>query len=56
MKSADLILHNGKFATMDPGLPNATAVAMARGRFLAVVGLSNSLRYSITDTTREIFR
>jgi predicted amidohydrolase YtcJ len=56
MNPADLILHNGKFATMDPGLPKSTAVAMAGGRFLAVVGLSKSLRYSITDTTREIFR
>src|SRR5215469_6471745 len=32
----DLILHNGRFTTLDPGKPTATAVAIAGGRFTAV--------------------
>ena len=33
---ADLILINGRVKTLDPGQPNATAVAIKDGRFLAV--------------------
>jgi predicted amidohydrolase YtcJ len=33
---ADLILINGRVKTLDPGKPNATAVAIKDGRFLAV--------------------
>ncbi|MCG5078156.1 amidohydrolase family protein, partial [Paraburkholderia tagetis] len=32
----DLILHNGRFTTLDRSNPNATAVAVAGGRFVAV--------------------
>ena len=33
---ADLVLVNGRIATMDPARPSATAVAIAGGRFVAV--------------------
>ena len=36
VKTADLIIHNGKFATLDKERPFVTAVAIAEGRFLAV--------------------
>jgi adenine deaminase len=32
----DLILYNGRIATMNPAQPEAAAVAIAEGRFLAV--------------------
>lgn len=32
----DLILHNGRFTTLDRANPAATAVAIAAGRFVAV--------------------
>ena len=32
----DLILHHGRFTTLDPTNPTATAVAIADGRFVAV--------------------
>ncbi|PXW14636.1 amidohydrolase [Paraburkholderia caballeronis] len=32
----DLILHHGRFTTLDPGEPEATAVAISQGRFSAV--------------------
>ena len=34
--SADLILRNGHFTTLDPSLPSATAVAITDGRFTTV--------------------
>jgi predicted amidohydrolase YtcJ len=34
--TADLILHNGRFTTLDRSKPQATAVAIAEGKFLAV--------------------
>ncbi len=34
--TAELILVNGRFATLDPANPNPQAVAVADGRFLAV--------------------
>ena len=36
MPDADLIVHNARIATLDSGLPEATAVAIRDGRFLAV--------------------
>ncbi len=36
LKSPDLILTNGRFTTLDPGVPEATAVAISDGRFTAV--------------------
>jgi predicted amidohydrolase YtcJ len=35
-KSPDLILHGGRFTTLDWGQPEAEAVAIADGRFVAV--------------------
>jgi predicted amidohydrolase YtcJ len=34
MKIAELILHNGRIATLDPLLPEVSAVAIAEGRIL----------------------
>lgn len=34
----DLILHNGRITTVDPGRPEVTAVAIQAGRFVAVGG------------------
>jgi len=34
MKTADLILHNGRIATLDPLMPEVSAVAIAEGRIL----------------------
>ena len=34
--NADLVLINGRFATLDPAAPQATAVAITNGRFAAV--------------------
>jgi predicted amidohydrolase YtcJ len=36
LKAPDLILTNGRFTTLDPGVPEATAVAISDGRFTAV--------------------
>ena len=36
MPFADLIVTNAKAMTMDPALPRAQAVAIAKGRILAV--------------------
>ncbi len=36
--SPDLILYNGKLHTQDPVVPEATAIAVGQGRFLAVGG------------------
>ena len=36
MSTADVILHNGKIATVNPQQPEAQAVAIAGGRFVAV--------------------
>ncbi|HVY99281.1 MAG TPA: amidohydrolase [Dongiaceae bacterium] len=38
MPAADLILANGKFTTLNRAMPQASAVAIADGRFLAVGG------------------
>ena len=34
MKPAELIVHNGRIATLDPLLPEVSAVAIAEGRIL----------------------
>jgi predicted amidohydrolase YtcJ len=36
LKAPDMILTNGKFTTLDPGLPEPSAVAITSGRFTAV--------------------
>ena len=33
---AETVLLNGRFTTLDPALPEVTAVAVAEGRFMAV--------------------
>ena len=36
LKAPDMILTNGKFTTLDRGLPEASAVAITSGRFTSV--------------------
>jgi predicted amidohydrolase YtcJ len=45
MDTADLILRNGKFATLNPARPEAPAVAIAGGRFIAVGDDAEVLRH-----------
>lgn len=51
MKTPDLILHNGRFTTLDPGTPEATAVAMRDGYFLAVGDERSVMSLKGPDTT-----
>jgi predicted amidohydrolase YtcJ len=48
--SADLILRNGRFATLDRSNPIATAVAIAAGVFTAVGRDSDVMRFAGPDT------
>ena len=43
MNDADLILHNARITTLDDGRPEATALAVKDGRFLAVGGEADVL-------------
>ena len=45
-----LILRNGKFATLDPSNPHATAVAIAGGRFVAVGDDREVMNAATADT------
>jgi predicted amidohydrolase YtcJ len=49
----DLILHNGKFWTVDPTNPHAQAVALAGGRFLAV-GSDDEILHIASARSRKI--
>ena len=49
----DLILYNGNFWTVDPHQPRAQAVAISRGRFLAVGSNEEVLRLA-AGTSRKI--
>jgi predicted amidohydrolase YtcJ len=49
--TAELILFNGRVATLDPARPEATAVAAAGGRFLAVGDDAAVLRHRGPKTT-----
>ncbi|MYM38793.1 amidohydrolase [Duganella qianjiadongensis] len=51
--SADLILHNGRFHTVDRSQPLASAVAIKDGKFLAV-GDDASVMRLLTEKTRVI--
>lgn len=42
--TADLILHNGLFTTLDRSNPNATAVAIKDGLFMEVARMPRSWR------------
>ncbi|NKF23022.1 amidohydrolase [Solimonas marina] len=48
--TADLILHHGLFATLDPEQPRATAVAIKDGRFLAVGDDYDAMRHAGSHT------
>ncbi|HJU73759.1 MAG TPA: amidohydrolase [Gemmatimonadaceae bacterium] len=50
---ADVIVVNGRVLTMDPALPNATALAVKHGRILAV-GSNADIRNLATSRTRVI--
>ena len=49
----DLILYNANFWTVDPHLPQAQAVAISRGRFLAV-GSNEEVLHLAAGTSRKI--
>ncbi|HEU4402062.1 MAG TPA: amidohydrolase [Candidatus Polarisedimenticolia bacterium] len=51
-QTPELILHNGRFVTMDAALPRAQAVAVAGGRFLAVGADAEVLPLGTTRTKR----
>jgi predicted amidohydrolase YtcJ len=44
MNTPDLILHNGKIATVNPQQPEAQAVAVGKGRLIAVGADGDVLR------------
>jgi hypothetical protein len=48
--SPALIIRNGKFATLDPSNPDATAVAIADSRFIAVGNDADIMRLAAPDT------
>ena len=50
---ADIILHNGRFVTVDQGFSIAEAVAIANGRFTAVGG-NDTIRRLASRSTRMI--
>src|SRR5437588_5206438 len=50
-RDADLILHNGKFTTLDPKYPKATNVAIKDGR---IVGVDDAESYERGPNTRVI--
>ena len=45
-ETSELILLNGKFTTLDPGNPQATAVAITDGKFTAVGNDADVMRRS----------
>lgn len=49
---ADLVLHHGRFYTLDPAQPWADAVAIRGGRFIAV-GTFADLQHLIGPQTRQ---
>jgi hypothetical protein len=53
MKTAELILHNGRIATLDPLTPEVSAVAIAEGRILET-GDERSILQRAGSTTRII--
>src|SRR5215470_16751481 len=53
MTSADLILHRGRFTTLDRSNPAAEAVAIADGKFVAV-GRSEDVMPLVDDGTEII--
>jgi predicted amidohydrolase YtcJ len=51
--TADVILHNGRFTTLDPANPTASAVAIKDSRFLAV-GSDNDIARLAGSNTQQI--
>ena len=49
----DLILYNGKFWTVDPRLPEAQAVAIVDGRFVAV-GSNEEVLHLAAGSSRKV--
>ncbi len=50
--TADIVLTNGRITTLDPNNPQATAVAMAGGRILAVGDAADLAPHAGPDTLR----
>lgn len=51
MKTADLILYNGRIATLDPKAPRASNLAIKEGR---IIGVDDAEAYQRGPETREI--
>lgn len=54
MTSPELILHNGKITTLDPRQPEACALAIASGQFVAVGNDDDDILKLRTTTTRVV--
>ena len=54
MNAADLIIHNARITTLDQNQPEASAVAVKEGRFVAVGLDADLLRSHVGDGTRVI--
>ena len=52
MKTVELILHNGRIATLDPLMPEVSAVAIADGRILETGDVRTVLKRA--DATTKI--
>src|SRR5688572_10873315 len=52
-EAAELIMRNGRFTTLNPAVPEATAVAIRGGRFVHV-GTDRSVECLRSSTTRVI--
>jgi predicted amidohydrolase YtcJ len=53
VEPADLVLHNGKVVTLDPGVPEAQAIAV-KGDTVVAVGSDEAIRRHIGEATRAI--
>ncbi|SEH77804.1 hypothetical protein SAMN05192544_100895 [Paraburkholderia hospita] len=49
-KSPDLVLHNGRFTTLNRAIPTASAVAIKDGKFMAVGDIADIVSLASTST------
>jgi predicted amidohydrolase YtcJ len=53
MKNADLVIINGEIVTMDPLFPRVQALAVRRGKIMAL-GTDDEIKARVSDSTRVI--